>query len=172
MRVASAFVFLAFIAFIVLAGCERSADKVELLEGQSPPPFELRDINGNMWRLSDLKGSVVLVNFWATWCPPCRQELPSLQRLMEKTMDYPDFTILSILFNDDPFKAAAMLDANGYRFSMLKDPGGSVSKSYGLTGVPETYIIDKKGVLRKKIIGPMEFDAPNVIGYIKGLIEE
>jgi peroxiredoxin len=129
-------------------------------------------MDGNTWRLGDLRGKVVLINFWATWCPSCISEMPSLQNLIVKKMNDPSFVVLTIGFEDDPFKAYSYVKSNNYSFPVLKDPDSSAAKAYGLTGVPETFVVDKKGILRKKVIGPTTFDDPKVIAYIEKLKKE
>jgi len=137
--------------------------------GVSAPDFELKDMAGNAWRLSSLEGTPVLVNFWATWCASCRQEMPSLQRLFERTKT---MRIVTVIYRDDPGNAAEFMRLNNYTMPVLIDMDGSVSSAYGLTGVPETFIVDKKGVLREKLIGPVEFDSPEALDFFDALQRE
>lgn len=141
-------------------------------EGKPAPMFTLKGLDGKIVNLSDLKGSVVLINFWATWCPPCKGEMPSLQKLYAVMMDDPKFVMYGILYKDDPVNAQRFTKENGIMFPMLVDSNYSASGAYGITGVPETYIIDKKGLLRQKIIGPAEFDSPDAIAFFKSLLAE
>ncbi|MFN2367012.1 MAG: peroxiredoxin family protein [Desulfurivibrionaceae bacterium] len=127
--------------------------------GQPAPDFELLDIEGNLWKLSELKGQVVFVNFWATWCPPCREEMPAMQELYEAMPD-DRFKMLAILNNDDPNLAAIFAEKNGFEFPILVDPASEIGNAYGITGVPETYIVDKEGILRQKYLGPREWSSP------------
>lgn len=156
----------------LVSGCDLMAPKIVLKEGQQAPVFELNDIDGNTWRLNDLRGKVVLINFWATWCPSCVSEMPSLQRLILKNVNNPGFVVLTIIFEDDPFRAYRFVKSYNYSFPVLKDPDGSVADAYGLTGVPETFVVDKKGILRKKVIGPTTFDDPKVLAYLERLEKE
>jgi peroxiredoxin len=142
------------------------------VEGLRAPDFSIKDVGGNTWRLSDMMGSVVLINFWASWCEPCREELPSIQKMYESMKGEPGFRFASILYRDDPTRAYAYMQQNGYTFPLLVDPDGSVSSAYGLTGVPETFLIDKRGVLVKKIVGPADYGSPEAISYFKGFIEK
>lgn len=145
-------------------GCERpQKEAVSAAVGLGAPDFSLRDADGRLWRLSDLKGSVVLVNFWASWCPPCKEEMPYLQNLYEKMKGNPKFSLLTVLYRDDPKAAYAYLRENGYTFPMLMDPESTAARSYGLTGVPETFLIDKAGVVQAKKIGPAKWDAPEFV---------
>lgn len=127
--------------------------------GQPAPDFSLVDRQGKIWTLSELKGQVVFVNFWATWCPPCREEMPSMQRLY--TMLPKDkFKMLAVLNKDDPTLADNFAVKFGITMPILDDQDNQIGPKYGLTGVPETFIVDKQGILREKFIGPAKWDAP------------
>jgi peroxiredoxin len=154
----------------MLSSCRNLEEKVVLREGDPAPLFSLNDLNGKIWSLEELKGKVVLVNFWATWCPSCKEEKTSLQKLSNMTRDKPNFVILTILFNDTDRRAIQFMKKKSLTLTLLLDSKQEVSKIYGVTGVPETYIIDKKGVLRRKIIGPTRFDTPDSLMFISGLI--
>lgn len=157
---------------VLLSSCWNWEEKIVLREGDPAPLFSLKDSNGKIWSLEELKGKVVLVNFWATWCPTCKGEKVSLQKLSDMTRDKSNFVILTILYNDAPRRAVQFMKKNNLRLTLLLDSKQEVSRIYGLTGVPETYIIDKKGVLRKKIIGPARFDTPDSLKFFNGLIME
>ena len=129
--------------------------------GKPAPDFTLVDRKGKTWNLAQLKGQVVFVNFWATWCPPCLHEMPSMQKLYS-SMPTDSFKMLAILYNDKPEVADKVVAKYKYTFPVLIDPGNKTGMAYGLTGVPETYIIDKQGVLREKFVGPVEWDTPGV----------
>ena len=153
---------------LVMTGCDRKQQETIQQKEQRPlvasigslaPDFDLQDIDGNRWRLSDLEGQVVFINFWATWCPPCREEMPSMQELYD-TMPKDRFKMLSILSNDDPTMAASFAAKGGFKFPILIDPYSKIGKAYGLTGVPETFIVDKQGILRQKYIGPRHWSSP------------
>ena len=146
---------------VFVVSCEQNPEQ-EVLKaeiGKPAPNFKLKDTKGKTWELSDLKGKVVFVNFWATWCPPCREELPSMQALYQ-SMPREKFEMLSILNNDDPVMAQALVDKMGGTFPVLDDPDTYIGNIYGLTGIPETFIIDPQGVLREKFIGPRPWNSP------------
>ena len=145
---------------------------VHLMEGEPAPGLKLTDLKGNVWDLSKLKGSVVIVNFWATWCPPCKEETPSLNRLYDKYKARNDFKVLAILYKDTAKNAGEYADKERLDFPILIDQSNLAAGDYGLTGVPETYIIDKKGVLRKKFIGPVQFDNQSFFSFVDLLIAE
>jgi peroxiredoxin len=129
--------------------------------GVQAPDFALQDLQGKMWRLSDLKGKVVLLHFWATWCSTCEQENPTLQNLMRAEQDNPQLIVLSVLVRDDPSAAKAYMAKKGFDFPVLADDK-KTSIQYGLTGVPETFLIDKNGTIRDKVVGPNTWDSPAV----------
>lgn len=122
--------------------------------------------------LTDFKDKVLFINFWATWCQPCREEMPSIEGLFKHFLDNKDFTMLTILFRDDPQTGINYLKQNRFNFPLMLDMGGQTARAYGLTGVPETYIVDKKGILREKIIGPYQWDSPEALELISRLLKE
>lgn len=130
--------------------------------GQPAPAFTLLDTKGRSWNLADLKGKVVFVNFWATWCPSCVEEMPSMQKV-HNFLPRDQFVMLTILNNDQPALADAFLARIGATFPVLIDPQSATAIAYGVTGVPETYIIDKQGVLREKVIGGARWDSPRAM---------
>ncbi len=159
---------------MVVFGCSKPKEEAKnptvARPGLPAPDFDLQDTNGKFWKLSDLKGQVVFVNFWATWCPPCREEMPSMSEL-NKAMPEDRFKMLTILSNDDPTLALNFLGKVGADFPILLDPLSKIANAYGLTGVPETFIVDKKGILRQKYIGPRNWSSREakqmIMTYIK-----
>jgi len=144
-------------AALIVAGCE-DLPKVATV-GEPAPGFSLVDRQGKTWKLSELRGQVVFINFWASWCPPCREEMPSMQRLYG-AVPGESFKMLSILYKDEPAAGDKLTEAFKLTFPVLIDPGDKTAQAYGLTGVPETFIVDKAGVLREKYIGPRVWDSP------------
>lgn len=146
----------------LLAACNRSPKETPppaKAVGQSAPDFVLKDIKGKTWRLSELKGKMVFVHFWATWCPPCRGELPAVQTLSQ-SLPPEASQILAILNNDQAEVAEKFAGGIGFTAPILLDPENRAAKAYGTTGVPETYIVDKNGILREAIIGAMDWNSP------------
>lgn len=148
-----------------------SSSDMKATTGLPAPLFELKDIHGKTWNLADLKGKVVLLNFWATWCDSCRTENPSIQKLVASEKRDDRFIFLSVLFKDEPSRAMEYLKENNFDFNVLVDDSGLSSK-YKVRGVPETFIIDKEGVIRQKVIGPIEWDSADVRESISKLIND
>ena len=147
-------------SLLLLAGCEKIAGerRVKRMEiGKPAPDFVLQDAEGKTWKLSSLKGQVVFVNFWATWCKPCRDEMPSMEAL-NKAMAGQPFQMLSIVFNDNLDMANSFARGLGATFPVLANPSQELTEAYMITGVPETFLIDTNGILRHKFIGPYNWD--------------
>jgi thiol-disulfide isomerase/thioredoxin len=140
--------------------------------GSEAPDLQVTDISENRRRLSDMKGSVVFINFWATWCESCIEEMPSIERLSGLLSGNSQFRIVTILYKDDLSRAISYMKQNGYTFPVYLNPDQSAARSFGITGVPETFILDKKGILRKNVIGPAPWDAPEFIQAFQNLINE
>jgi thiol-disulfide isomerase/thioredoxin len=119
-----------------------------------------------MWRLADQKGNVVFINFWATWCTSCKAEMPYKESLYEKMQDKP-FQMFGMLFKDDPSNLTDYYKTQKVSPPTLIDPGNKISREFGITGVPETFIIDKEGVIRERIVGPREWDGPETMAIIE-----
>ena len=150
-------------------GCNQKP--VGLVVGEPAPDFSLVDLKGQTWTLSDLKGQVVFINFWATWCPPCLQEMPSMQRLFT-TLQKENFKMLAILNNDQMAPAQFIAGQKGLTMPILDDSENIVGSQYGLTGLPETFIVDKEGILRVKFIGPELWDSPEHIQMLMKYINQ
>ncbi len=98
--------------------------------------------------------------------------MPSIEGLFRHFIDNQEFIMLTIIFRDDPQNAISYLKQNGFNFPVMIDEEGKAAKAYGLTGVPETYIVDKKGILRKKVIGPAQWDSAEAVAEISELLKE
>lgn len=140
--------------------------------GVQAQDFALVDSLNHTIKFSDLKGSVVFLNFWATWCGSCVEELPNIERLYKSLSGDASFKMVTILYRDSGERASIFMRQNGYTFPVYLNPDESAAKIFGLTGVPETFIIDKKGVLRDKVIGPAQWDSPQAIAALRALTQE
>ena len=124
------------------------------VEGYPAPDFQLQDINGFYYRLSDIKGKVTVLNFWASWCTPCKIEMPAFQSVAEEySMDEVIILGINVTNQDDINNVLAFLQENGISFPILLDQSGSTSNLYQVFSMPTTYFIDKEGIIRKVIIG-------------------
>jgi thiol-disulfide isomerase/thioredoxin len=135
--------------------------------------FELQDMDEEVKKLSDYKGKVVLLNFWATWCPPCIREMPSMERLQQK-VGAEDFKVIAINQMEDAdevFAFTGQLEVDP-TFEILFDTSSKVSRDYAVRGLPTTYLIDKQGNIRYRAVGGREFDHEEVIKIVKRLIAE
>jgi peroxiredoxin len=152
------------LAVFAMCGCSKHEEPA--VEGKAAPDFTLKDLSGRDVQLSSLKGKVVLVNFWATWCPPCREEVPSMVRLNQAMQGKP-FQMLAVSIDEGGKPAIeSFFQKTGVTLPALLDSDGKVAKRYGTTGVPETFVIDTKGVILKKVIGAMDWSAPEVLSAL------
>jgi len=135
--------------------------------------FELQDMDEENKKLSDYKGKVILLNFWATWCPPCIREMPSMERLHQQ-VDAEGFKVIAVNQMEDAdqvFAFTGQLEIDP-TFEILFDSTSQVSHKYAVRGLPTTYLIDKKGKIRYRAVGGREFNHPEVVKIINALIEE
>jgi peroxiredoxin len=138
--------------------------------GSAAPDFQLTDLQGREITLAAQRGRVVFVNFWATWCPPCRDEAPSLQRLYDQ-LGSESFEILAVSI-DAPSAQGEVAEFSrefGLTFPVLLDPNKGAHRAYGVTGVPETYMIDPQGRLVERFIGPRDWDDPRYVRTVRRL---
>lgn len=162
---------LLLIGFLVVFLTIKPVQKKQIAKvGNKSPDVELIDVNKNKIRLSELKGSVIFINFWATWCQSCIEEIPSMDRLFKTLSNNPNFKPITILYRDSLNSALDFLQKNNYSLPVYLNPDESAARAFGITGVPETYIIDKNGILVRKIIGPADWDSPKEINSLIGLL--
>jgi peroxiredoxin len=132
---------------IILAIFAASSLASSTLEGQSAPDFVLKSSAGNNLRLSEYRGDVVMINFWATWCGPCRQEMPLLDDLYGR-YERVGFTLLGVNIDDDSRRAMKMIEELGVKFPVLFDESKDVSKLYAVEAMPVTVLVDREGTVR------------------------
>ena len=160
-------VLVAVLVAALVAGCARDAG---LASGDLAPDFVLPRLDGSVQKLSNYRGKVVLVNLWATWCPPCLEELPLLNRIQE-IYGSRGVVVLGLAGDDEPQSVRDFIAHNPVSFDVLLDVGGEVGTRYGITGYPETFIVDREGRFRQKIIGPLPSDAGRPTAEVNAAIE-
>lgn len=139
-------------------------------EGRIAPDFTLKNEEGAKVSLSALKGKVVLVHFWATWCSPCVAEFPTLNVLYQK-MPKDHFVILAISQDEEGKRAIDVFRKKvPFDFSAVLDPKQDISDLYGTYRLPETYLVNKEGMIVKKFIGPQDWSQPKIQEKIKQIL--
>jgi peroxiredoxin len=141
-----------------------------LKKGDVAPTFSLPTLDGGAVDLTTLRGKVVVVNFWATWCPPCVEEMPSLEKL-HRALGPEGLVVLGVSVDEDEAALRSFIQKVGVTFPTLRDPGGrGPSTAYRTTGYPETFVLDPQGVLLDKYIGPAEWATPEAIDHFRELL--
>ena len=160
----------ALLAAAVALGLQLAAQNKSRPTSGAAPDFTLDLLDGGRLRLADQRGKVALVNFWASWCPPCRAEAPDLQALYT---DYRDagFIVIGVnMLESSRAKARAFLDEFGITYPNGEDTRQTVAKLYRVEGPPESFLIDRRGMVRQFYYGSIRYDA--VSAAIKGLLAE
>ncbi|MCB2296505.1 TlpA disulfide reductase family protein [Clostridium tagluense] len=119
--------------------------------------FNLKDLNGKDVSLNDFKGKKVFLNFWASWCPPCKAEMPDIEKLYQQTKDS-DLVILSVNIGEDKATAKSFIDNNKYNFTVLVDSNQNVAAQYNISALPTSFFIDKEGNIVSTIKGGMTLE--------------
>jgi peroxiredoxin len=148
-----------------LAGCYSSSRPTHI--GNVAPDFTVQDSDRKV-TLHDLRGQVVVLNFWATWCPPCIEEMPSMVAMSQRLKDK-GVTVLGVSIDEDANAYHNFLKQQGVDFLTVRDPEQKSSTLYGTTGWPETFIIDRQGVVRRKFIGAVDWNDPEIVKYLTSL---
>ena len=150
---------------------ELSYDLTKLPEPLVAPAFELPDMDNEMHTLEQYRGKVIMLNFWATWCPPCRREMPSMNALAKEFKDRP-FKVIAINeweTEDIVFPYLGQIDLDP-SFPILFDKSGEISKRYDVRGLPTTYVIDRQGQIVYRAIGGRDFNHPEVRKILQSLM--
>ncbi len=148
-------------------GFERGVVRV----GDEAPNFMLRDLAGNVVSLSQLRGKVVLLNFWATWCGPCRVEMPAMEQLY-RTLPRREFEILAVSTDQQGTAVTRPFQREmGFTFPILHDSEYRVGLTYGARSIPITFMVDRRGIVRQKIFGARDWDSPEARDLIHELMK-
>ncbi len=148
---------------LLVAGCDRGSHPGNI--DKPAPQFVLRDGTQTV-DLSKLRGRVVVLNLWATWCPPCVEELPSLLALQKQM---PDLAIVAVSMDQDPDVYHQFLIKHHVDLITVRDQDQRVNALYGTAQIPETYIIDRRGVLRRKFVSSQDWTSPEITSYLSKL---
>ena len=177
---------LSLVIFVLVSGCDSGLTegpqdqgtgqpvafkKVRPSLGDQASEFKLIDLEGNWQALSNFKGKVVLLNFWATWCGPCRVEMPSME-ILYKDLKSEGFEILAI--SSDPqgsIVTRPFVESQGFTFPILHDADYRVSGTYGIRTLPMSYLIDRRGILRHRVFGARDWNSEQARELIKELLE-
>jgi peroxiredoxin len=150
---------------LVTAGCYTGSRPQHV--GAAAKEFTVRDSDHQV-SLNQFRGQVVVLNFWATWCPPCMQELPSMMD-MQNQLRSRGVVVLGVSIDVDDDAYHRFLKQRGVNFVTVRDPEQKVAGIYGTSGWPESYIIDRQGVLRRKVVGPINWGSPEVMQFLSKL---
>ncbi len=160
MRIAMRYVAI-LLTFLFLTAEVPSPWGIDELVGKKAPDFTLTDITGRSLSLSSLKGKTVLVNFWATWCPPCRNEMPSLNRLFKAYKDQ-GLIVLAVSTDRSPSTVKDFLSRYPADFQVFMDADMQTSRRYRVFSMPTGFLLDKNGVIIKRYLGEEDWDSPEI----------
>ena len=136
------------------------------------PDFSLKDLTGKKVEIKQYKGKIIFLNFWATWCGPCKEEMPSLE-VLHRQFKGENFVLLTISVDYEGLKPVReFLNKQRYTFPVLLDPNGEILDLFEVKGIPTTFIIDKKGRVIGRAIGPRDWKSPEVFSLINLLVEK
>lgn len=168
-------------SIVVLAAWVLRDHFTPIVPGVRAPAFVVPDLEGNPVSLADYRGNVVLLNIWATWCPPCREEMPSMERL-HQDLEGEDFEIIAISVDAKVGErgydgkiggdVAEFVEDFGLSFVILHDPSGRIANTYQTTGLPESFIIGRDGIIYKRISGATTWDAAQHRELIRRLLDD
>ncbi|APH05104.1 TlpA family protein disulfide reductase [Bacillus weihaiensis] len=156
------------IGYAVFYAINPAEEKVGVSEGSAAPNFELTTINGEEMSLADLKGKKVMLNFWATWCPPCRSEMPDMQKLYD---DYNGEVVVAAVNLTSSEKnietVESFVNELNLTFPILLDKKGKINNQFEIISYPTTYFIDEEGIIQTKFVGALTYEQMNT--FIRGL---
>jgi peroxiredoxin len=161
-RLATAFTLLAVLLF---SGCYRGSHPPRI--GTAAPNFTVQDDEAKI-SLNQYRGKVVVLNFWASWCPPCIAETPSLVN-MQQQLKAKGVIVLAVSIDEDEQAYHQFIKQYGITFPTVRDPDGRIEHLYGTVKIPETYVIDRNGMLRRKFVSDVEWTAPDVMKFLSAL---
>jgi peroxiredoxin len=153
-------------------GIDTALKQLDLIKPSRPKlaaDFTLATPDGGNFRLADQRGKVVLVNFWATWCPPCLEEMPAMERLWRRHKDA-GFVLVAISLDADPKKVPPFVSARKFTFPIALDPRMAVAETYGVRALPSSFVIDREGTMTGVALGPRSWDNAAAHGLVQGML--
>jgi thiol-disulfide isomerase/thioredoxin len=137
----------------------------------APPTLALTDLKGRRSDLAELRGRVVVVNFWATWCVPCKDELPSLQRLRDKLAGKP-LEVITVNYGEFPERARAFVEKEGLALTVLLDTQKDAARAWSVGGLPMTFVVDASGRARYRAFGELDWSSGEALTLVEKLVAE
>ena len=157
--------------FVSICSLQATAQSLGSVPNIPAPAFELPDLDDNLHKLSDYRGKPLIVNFWATWCPPCRKEMPSMERAWEK-IESEGIGMVAINVGEDFDTIFGFSGEIDMSFPLLIDPTGKEPVRWPIRGLPTTYVINPKGEIVYQAIGGREWDDETLLDLVRALREE
>jgi len=148
---------------------QRGYDVTPWPAGRPAPALQALDLQGKTWKLSDLRGRAVVLNFWATWCPPCRAEMPSLQQLAE-IYGPEQLLVLAVNVGEGPRRIAQYLQSSGLNLTVLLDPQSEAARAWGANVLPTTILIDAEGRPRQRVRGEVDWSGREAAALVEPLL--
>lgn len=172
-KVLAIVIALLFVVLFLVMFAQRGGQRPRIVKvGDPAPEFSLPALDGRTAGPADFRGKVVMVHFWATWCPPCVEEIPTLEKL-NRSLSGKDFVLLAVSVDEGGAAAVAdFLKRSNITIPVLLDPDHAVASNYGTFKFPETYLVDRKGIVRNKIIGAVDWTSSEAFGLISVLLNE
>ncbi len=175
MRIVPGALLCAFLVFLVPRAAPaqdpyKALDLIKPSRAQAAKDFSVPILNGKTFRLADYKGKVVFLNFWATWCPPCREEMPAMERLYQR---YKDKGLVVLAVSVDAEGAPVVtpfVKTHGLSFAIGLDPTMALAARYGVRALPSSFLVDKKGLVVAQALGPREWNGKAAHALIEGLL--
>jgi len=147
-------------------------DTVEAASNEPAPDLTLHKLGGKTIRLNEYKGKWVFLNFWATWCPPCVQEMPEMEMFYKKFKDKNLVMLAVSVDKDDPARISSFIKDHGFTFDVFLDPSGDSLDQFGTSKIPSTFIINPKGEIVSQASGPRSWMDPDIIKYFNDLLKK
>lgn len=158
-----------FLAWVGFSPAQSAAAELRSWSGGPTPALELAGLDGKRYRLDEFRGQVVLVNFWATWCEPCRKELPSIQRLKERLAGR-HFVVLAVNLDEPEARIRLFLSRTPLDLTVLLDPGRKAAREWNARILPASFVIAQDGAIRYRAVGEIDWNEERVVNQVSALL--